>query len=143
MSESAGEQETVLKVDQDIVGIIVEDIFKPYNDADEAEKLENIHLDDKNFSGIVGKRREADERTRERALNIFQIKEAEKENEVTIYMPTIFKRRVNLFSIFISYVSHGASFRQVFILISMTYEVLQDPVFQGCPQHLLSKWIRT
>jgi hypothetical protein len=144
VSESAGERAIVFDIDQDIVEVIVGDMFfKPGDEDGEQGGDEEMKLDeDEGLASVLAKRRAADERAKERALDIFKIHEAESEEETTAYTVTIPKTKVKLFNLAVRYVSCGASFRQVSNLVGMTYEVMQDPLLRSCPRELVSKYVR-
>lgn len=149
--ETAGERSLIFELDKGIVETIIGEMFFKPDDLGEEELSQDEELDElaAELSTVVARRREAAARAKELALNIFKLNiaqlpeaQAESEDEETSYTVTIPRSKAKLFSLVTRYVSCGTSFRQTSKIISMTYEVMQDPILRSCPPRLVCTYVR-
>lgn len=92
------------------------------------------------LASVVARCCDAAATTKKRALGIFKINQTENANEATSYTIIMPRSKVKLFSLVIRYVLYGTSLRQTFSIVSMTYQVMQDPILRSCLIHLVSTY---
>ena len=143
VSEASGIIPLVFELDQGIVETIIGEMFFKPDDKGKEDIGPDDAIDDlaAELASVVACRCEADATAKERALGIFKINQAANANEMTSYTVTIPKLKVKLFSLVIRYVLCGTSFHQTSNIVSMTYQVMQDPILRSCPIHLVSIYV--